>query len=298
MNRDLNNFKDFNFKNEYASYKKSYKNLNKNKKIGFWILFVLLIFITLGGIFSAALFGVIKDSPKTNLKNLSNSFNQTSSIYDEKGNLLEKIESQEYRTIVPIEKVPTYIKDAFVSIEDQRFYSHGGLDFRSVLGSIYTNLKAGSYVRGASTLTQQLVKNVYLTNEKTINRKIKEAYLSMRLADNLSKEEILEAYLNRINLGQGSYGIEAAKKVLMKDFIKMSFIYDYTFHGSILNYLMKEGYIILKENYMEKIELIIDVAEEDSKIIKDLNNLTSGKITIEEREKIILPTFEGKIIYK
>lgn len=212
MNRDLNNFKDFNFKNEYASYKKSYKNLNKNKKIGFWILFVLLIFITLGGIFSAALFGVIKDSPKTNLKNLSNSFNQTSSIYDEKGNLLEKIESQEYRTIVPIEKVPTYIKDAFVSIEDQRFYSHGGLDFRSVLGSIYTNLKAGAYVRGASTLTQQLVKNVYLTNEKTINRKIKEAYLSMRLADNLSKEEILEAYLNRINLGQGSYGVEAASQ--------------------------------------------------------------------------------------
>lgn len=95
-----------------------------------------------------------------------------------------------------------------------------------------------------------------------------------------------------------SLGIEAAKKVLMKDFIKMSFIYDYTFHGSILNYLMKEGYIILKENYMEKIELIIDVAEEDSKIIKDLNNLTSGKITIEEREKIILPTFDGKIIYK
>ena len=189
-----------------------FKNLDRRSKIKVILLSLLIIFIILGTCLSAVVLDVLKSTPHTELENLSTTFNQTSSIYDEDGKLLEKIESLEYRTIVPIQKVPDHIKNAFVSIEDQRFYNHKGVDMRGILGALKDNIKAGRVVRGGSTITQQLVKNVYLSNVKSLNRKIQEAYLAFRVEEKLSKDEILEAYLNRINLGQGSYGVEAASQ--------------------------------------------------------------------------------------
>ncbi|MDO5713549.1 MAG: transglycosylase domain-containing protein [Tissierellia bacterium] len=171
------------------------------------ILILILIMITL--FFSAILHILIK-SPETNLDNLSFTFHQTSSIFKENGTLLEKIESEEFRTVIPLEQVPQYCIDAFISIEDQRFYEHHGIDPQGIAGSVLANLKSGRMVRGGSTITQQLVKNVYLTNEKSFERKIREAYLSLRVEHYLTKDEILEAYLNRINLGQGAYGVQGA----------------------------------------------------------------------------------------
>lgn len=189
-----------------------FKNLDKKSKVKVFLLSLLIIFMILGTCLGAVVLHIFKTAPTTELDNLSKSFNQTSSIYDEEGKLLEKIESLEYRTIVPIEKVPDNIKNAFVAIEDQRFYKHKGVDIRGILGALKDNIKAGRIVRGGSTITQQLVKNVYLSNVKNLNRKIQEAYLALRVETALSKEEILEAYLNRINLGQGSYGVEAASQ--------------------------------------------------------------------------------------
>ena len=189
-----------------------FKDLDKKNKIQIVLLILLMIFIFIGTCLSAVVLSVLSETPVTDLNNLSKSFNQTSSIYDENAKLLEKIESLEYRTIVPIEKVPENIKNAFVSIEDQRFYHHEGVDMRGILGALKDNIKAGRIVRGGSTITQQLVKNVYLSNVKSLNRKIQEAYLALRVENTLNKEEILEAYLNRINLGQGSYGVQAASQ--------------------------------------------------------------------------------------
>lgn len=194
----------------FAHLKNNFKNLNKGQKIKIGLLILLLIFVLIISLFSALIVSIISKTPATDLNNLSSSFNQSSYIYSKEGNLIEKIESLEYRTLIDIDDIPDNVKNAFVAIEDHRFYKHKGLDPIGIASSIAANIKSRSLLRGGSTITQQLVRSVYLTNQKTLGRKIQEAYLSLRVEDVLDKNEILEAYLNRINLGQGAYGIEAA----------------------------------------------------------------------------------------
>ena len=194
----------------FAHLKNNFKNLNKGQKIKIGLLVLLLIFVLIISLFSALIVSIISKTPATDLNNLSSSFNQSSYIYSKEGNLIEKIESLEYRTLIDIDDIPDNVKNAFVAIEDHRFYKHKGLDPIGIASSIAANIKSRSLLRGGSTITQQLVRSVYLTNQKTLGRKIQEAYLSLRVEDILDKNEILEAYLNRINLGQGAYGIEAA----------------------------------------------------------------------------------------
>lgn len=194
----------------FQHFKNNFKNLNKGQKIKIGLLILLLIFVLIISLFSALIVSIISKTPATDLNNLSSSFNQSSYIYSKEGNLIEKIESLEYRTLIDIDDIPDNVKNAFVAIEDHRFYKHKGLDPIGIASSIAANIKSRSLLRGGSTITQQLVRSVYLTNQKTLGRKIQEAYLSLRVEDVLEKNEILEAYLNRINLGQGAYGIEAA----------------------------------------------------------------------------------------
>lgn len=194
----------------FAHFKNNFKNLEKIQKIKIGLLILLLIFVLIFSLFAALIISIISKTPATDLNNLSSSFNQSSYIYSKEGNLIEKIESLEYRTLVDIDDIPDNVKNAFVAIEDHRFYKHKGLDPIGIMSSIAANIKSRSLLRGGSTITQQLVRSVYLTNQKTLGRKIQEAYLSLRVEDVLDKNEILEAYLNRINLGQGAYGIEAA----------------------------------------------------------------------------------------
>ncbi len=99
---------------------------------------------------------------------------------------------------------------ATVAIEDRRFYSHGGIDPQGIARAIVADAKARSVVQGGSTITQQLVRNLYISNERTIQRKLKEACLALKLNDAWSKERILESYLNQVYYGNLAYGIEAA----------------------------------------------------------------------------------------
>lgn len=117
---------------------------------------------------------------------------------------------EEYRVPVDLQQVPEHVQNAFVSIEDKRFYSHAGVDFRSVVRALYRDIVARSKVEGGSTLTQQLAKNLFLTNDKSWLRKIKEAMIALYLEREFTKDEILEMYLNVVYFGQGQYGIEAA----------------------------------------------------------------------------------------
>src|SRR5699024_9417482 len=116
----------------------------------------------------------------------------------------------QYRIPVDLEEVPNHVKDAFIAIEDKRFYSHSGVDFRSIMRAIYRDVLARSKVEGASTITQQLAKNLFLTNDKSWLRKTKEVMIALYLEREFSKDEILEMYLNAVYFGQGQYGIEAA----------------------------------------------------------------------------------------
>lgn len=111
---------------------------------------------------------------------------------------------------VRLQDLPDYLPRAFVAIEDQRFYSHFGVDPIGLLRAAYQNMMAGQVVQGGSTITQQLAKNLFLTPERSLERKIQEAILALWLEAKFSKEEILEIYLNRIYFGSGAYGVQAA----------------------------------------------------------------------------------------
>lgn len=133
-------------------------------------------------------------------------------IYAGDGGLLAEY-AQEKRIFVPIQKIPDLVKQAFLSAEDKNFYDHSGVDTYAVARAMITNLRnAGTNRRlvGASTITQQVAKNFLLTNEVSYERKIKEAILAMRMEKALSKDQILELYLNEIFLGQRAYGVAAA----------------------------------------------------------------------------------------
>ena len=111
---------------------------------------------------------------------------------------------------VGIEELPDYLKKAFIAVEDKRFYSHHGVDYRGILRAIKNNFSSGGVKEGGSTITQQLIKNTHLTSERTIQRKIKEIKLSIALEREYSKDEILEFYLNGVYFGEGAYGIQCA----------------------------------------------------------------------------------------
>ena len=112
--------------------------------------------------------------------------------------------------VIPLEKVPPQLINAFVAAEDQNFWTHGGIDFERILGAAIADIKAGGFVQGASTLTMQVVKRLYLSPAKKFERKIREAIIARRLEANLTKHEILFIYMNEVYLGHGAYGVEAA----------------------------------------------------------------------------------------
>jgi len=114
---------------------------------------------------------------------------------------------------VTLRDMPPYVSGAFLAAEDHRFYEHGPVDFRGIARAVTVNARAGRTVQGASTLTQQLVKNLLLKPERTLRRKLQEVILAYRVENLMSKDEILELYLNRVYLGEGTYGVEAASRV-------------------------------------------------------------------------------------
>ena len=118
----------------------------------------------------------------------------------------------EKRILVPLNKIPVQLKQAALAVEDANFYRHMGIDPRSIFRAFLTNMRAGHVVEGGSTITQQLSKTLFLSRERSLIRKIKEAILSVRMELVFTKDEILEMYLNQIYYGHGSYGVEAAAR--------------------------------------------------------------------------------------
>lgn len=137
---------------------------------------------------------------------------QNTVYYSEDGTVIGKEQGEENRQWVDLDNVSEDLIHATLMIEDRDFFDHFGFDFSRIAGSILTNLATMSLEEGASTLTQQLARNLYLTHEKTWTRKLKEAFYTLRLEMHYSKEEILEGYLNTVYYGHGAYGIEAASE--------------------------------------------------------------------------------------
>lgn len=143
----------------------------------------------------------------------------TTNIYDKDGNLIDTlIGAESNRVYVTIDKIPTVLQNCFISIEDERFYQHNGIDMQGIFRAFLLGIKTGDFDQGASTITQQLIKNQVFNGGAEDNfmdravRKIQEQYLAIQLEQKLSKEQILEYYMNTINLGAGTYGVQTASK--------------------------------------------------------------------------------------
>ncbi len=137
---------------------------------------------------------------------------ESSKIYDRNGELLYEIHGEAKRTLVQLDAISPYLKNATVAVEDKDFFKHRGISLRALARSAWVDITSGSKKQGGSTITQQFVKNALLTSDKRISRKIKEVILSIELEARYSKEEILQLYLNEIPYGRNAYGIEAASK--------------------------------------------------------------------------------------
>lgn len=217
---------------------------------------------------------------------------------------------------VKLDSISNDTKNAFISIEDKEFYSHNGLNFRRIVGAFISNIKQGKFAEGASTITQQLVKNKFLTNEKNISRKIKEAYLAKKIEFMESKEEILESYLNTIYFGHGAYGIGNAslkyfnksvneltlsESCLLAGLIKSPMIYSpiNSNEASIRrrNIVLKEmleDNLITKEEYVNAIEEEIVINEQKTNI--DTDNLYVRNVLLEASQ--ILGMNENEILQR
>ena len=135
----------------------------------------------------------------------------TTEVYSSDGRIIGEF-GTERRKLIPYEEIPPHVKNAFIAVEDKRFFEHKGVDLRRIIGALLKNIEEGEIVQGGSTITQQVVKNLVLSPERSITRKIKEAILAYKMEKNLSKEEILYIYFNHIYFGDGTYGIEAASR--------------------------------------------------------------------------------------
>ena len=134
---------------------------------------------------------------------------KTSFIYDSQGNLITDYKGTEDRIMVSIDEIPEMLQNAFIAVEDARFYEHNGVDVKRIVGALVANFTSGS-TQGGSTITQQLIKQTVLSSEHSYKRKLQEAYLAMELETRYTKKQILESYLNTIFLGGSYYGVRVA----------------------------------------------------------------------------------------
>ena len=142
-----------------------------------------------------------------------NPLSQRSVVLAADGSLLAVLHREENRASVPLQQVPRVVVDTVLAVEDQQFYEHGGMNLRATGRALATNVSAGDVLQGGSTITQQLVKNALLTPKQDLQRKLEEAVLAIRLEDQMTKDQILERYLNTVYFGNGAYGVQAAAEM-------------------------------------------------------------------------------------
>lgn len=212
------NNKDIDKKEKIKKNSKKAKS-SVGKKI-FLIVFIVcfLVLIAGSGIVLGTVYVWIKDAEPMDYDELFD-LNQTTYIVDINDKVIDKLHANENRTMITLDEIPKNLQNAFIAIEDKRFYTHNGVDIKRIIGSAIEDFKLGKLAHGGSTITQQLIKNIYLNPEKKFKRKIIEAYYAIQLERQFTKNQILEAYLNTIGLGGNNVaGVkEAALYYFAKD---------------------------------------------------------------------------------
>lgn len=268
---------------------KTKKKKNRlGKIIKYFIITIVSICLLSSVAFGGIVLAMIKTAPALDLNSIL-VLDQPSILYDNKGQPMDEAPTLVKREVVAYKDIPENLKNAFISIEDERFESHNGIDIKRIAGSMFTDfkriLKSEDGFHGGSTITQQLLKNTILTNEVSIKRKVQEMYLATQLEKALSKDQILEAYLNTINLGGNIYGVQKAanqyfdKKVGDLSLIECAYIAGVTQYPYKYSYLSSYAKEHPKE-YINRTKTVIAKMKENKKIneaqytqaIKDLDD--------------------------
>ncbi|MBQ8590819.1 MAG: PBP1A family penicillin-binding protein [Firmicutes bacterium] len=194
---------------------RSDKKKKKKYKLNFkrLILFILILGMLCCAAVGGYVLSIVSKMPEIDTSDIYSLLSENSVLYDSNGNVLENITkpgSSEIRTNISFTDLPEDLVDAFVAIEDKTFWEHNGFNFVRILGAIWESVTTGDPISGTSTLTQQLARNLYLSGDREMTRKIQEAWYAVQLEKEMTKEQILEAYLNTINLGYGAHGVQAA----------------------------------------------------------------------------------------
>lgn len=252
------------------------KNSKGKKKGGSLWKKIIAIIAILGALMAIAvgiyLFTILDTLDDLDPDSIVN-YNQTSLVYDSQDNLVSSIHGIENRIYVPLSQIPKHVQDAFIAVEDVRFRTHPGFDIRRMFGSLLQNIKAQGIVAGASTITQQLVRNTVLTQEQKIDRKVKEIILAWQLEQKYSKDQILEMYLNVIYFAEGAYGIEAASKTYFGKTVSELTLAEGGLLVGVINNPHRNSPFINEKRSLEKKDQTIDIM------------VSNGYLTAQEGEK-------------
>ncbi|MDT2613234.1 transglycosylase domain-containing protein [Enterococcus dongliensis] len=268
--------------------KSSRKKIGKSTKISLSILATILLLIIAGTIFFFQKYGkevtaAIDAGEEHAAKIQESDFKQhhPTTILDKNGQVIKELKTQE-RDYLTYEKMDPLVSQALISIEDKRFYEHHGVDTQGLL-TIGLNAATGRGIRGASTITQQLVKNIYLTPEVSISRKVEEMVMAQALEKRFTKHQILEYYLNNVYFGHGAYGINAAAKVYLGKSINDTTLLEKATLIGITNNPGIFDPTTNKKNALKRAKLIL----------KEMN--AQGYITNKQYEEALADDFSAKI---
>lgn len=194
---------------------------------------------------------------------------QTSLVYDANGDVISVLKGEKDMYYLEYKDIPSDVCSAIISIEDKKFYQHHGVDFKGILRAVKAMIENGKVTQGASTITQQLARNIFLTQEKTWERKIEEMFIATQMERIYTKEEILEYYLNNIYFGNGYYGIQAASKGYFNTEVKNLDLSQIAFLCAVPNNPTLYDPVTNIDNTLKRRDRILNQMHEDGKISDD-----------------------------
>ena len=257
------------------------KKKRKKKYRVFWFFAKLQFFIIGLGILGVVFFygsgygkeieGLYRDAKAKVAASSEDAFkaSQTSLVYDSSGKLLSTLKGEKDVYYLEIDSIPYYVKTAFISTEDKKFYSHNGIDFKGIMRAVKAIVTDRKISQGGSTITQQLARNVYLNYEKTWQRKVEEMFIAMELEKLYDKSEILEFYINNIYFANGYYGIQAASKGYFNRDVKELSLSQMVFLCAIPNNPSLYDPVVNMENTLKRRDRILLSMREDTKITEE-----------------------------
>ena len=258
--------------------KKKKQKRHKRKDHSFYIIqgvillaFLAVIFLFVKSDYAGGIFSLRREA----LEAVENSTiedmqgQRVGTIYDADGGIIAELKNERNIRYLTSEEIPQTVKDAFVSIEDKRFYKHNGVDFFALTRAVTKLINKDAITQGGSTITQQLARNVFLTNEVSWQRKVKEMFIAWELEKKYTKDEILEFYVNNIFYANNCYGIESASQKYFGKTISECSISEVAFLCAIPNSPSRFDPLENKENTLERRDVILDAMYDNDKISKE-----------------------------